>query len=278
MNKIAQTIPVQYDTPFSPFKTSQFDYALDFLAAKGFTGAELAVAFPDKIDDQNLLLKLNNAGLVATTLSTGQAYGLAGVFLASPDKDIRDAAVNLIIGHINLSEKLKKPPVTIGLLRGKLENETADMLLDNLRIALEPCINHAIRMGVMLQIEPINRDETIMLNSLQDTLQFLFKIGNPENVGILYDTYHSNKEDDTMTGAIKAAGSKITNVHFADSDRGLPGFAEIDFVTVINALNEIDYKGAYTLETLAIPDSSFVNDNCHNFVSMINRHVYYPQS
>jgi len=260
---------VQYDTDFSPFKVSQFDYALKFLADKGFTGVELAVAFPDKIDEQNLLQKLSNAGLVATTLSTGQAYGLANVLLASPDEDIRTAAINLILGHINLSAKLNRPPVTIGLLRGKLETDAKDVLLENLKSALEPCISHATRMGVMLQIEPINRNETTMLNNTEETLQFLSAIGNPENVGILYDTFHSYKEDGNMVDAIENASSKITNVHFADSHRGLPGFGEIDFVPVVNALKEIGYKGAYTLETLAIPDADFINANCHSFIAML---------
>ena len=124
-------------------------------------------------------------------------------------------------------------------------------------------------MGVMLQIEPINRDETTMLNNIEETLQFLSTIGSPEKVGVLYDTYHSYKDDGNMVEAIKTAGSKITNVHFADSHRGLPGFGEIEFVPVVNALNEIGYKGAYTLETLSIPDANFINENYHNFIAMI---------
>lgn len=269
MNKISQTIPMQHDTIFSPYKASQFDYALGFLAQKGFTGVELAITYPDKVDDQALLLKLSNAGLVATTLSTGQAYGYANVFLASSDKDIRSTAINFIIGHINLSAKLNRPPVTVGLLRGKLENDKKDILLQNLSLALEPCINHAARMGVVLQIEPINRSETTMLNNIEETLQFLSTMGNPENVGILYDTYHSYKEDGNMAEAIKTAGNKITNVHFSDSHRGLPGFGEIEFAHVLNALNEIGYKCAYTLETLSIPDANFINDNYHSFMTMI---------
>jgi xylan 1,4-beta-xylosidase len=53
--------------------------------------------------------------------------------------------------------------------------------------------------------------------------------------------------------AIRAAGGRIKNVHFADSYRGLPGEGNIDFASVVRALVESGYTGAFALETLCIP-------------------------
>ena len=69
-----------------------------------------------------------------------------------------------------------------------------------------------------------------------------------------------------MAEAIRAAGEKITNVHLADSHRGLPGFGNIDFGAVGQALRAINYKGAYALETLVIPDQDFINNHCYESV------------
>ncbi len=261
-NKLSQTIPYQYDTIFSPFPAGAFSAALAFLEETGFTGAELAIAYPNKVNARALYKQLEAHHLTATTISTGQIYGLDGLFLSSMDADIRARAIGIIKGHIELSAELNSPNVTIGLVRGKLEPQDKKALLESLKRSLLPCIEYALKQGVTLQIEPINKAETSMLNSTYDVLSFLKELGDPENVGILYDTFHSNMEDGGMVEAIHAATGKIKNVHFADSHRGLPGYGDIDFKAVYRALEETRYKGAYALETLSIPSAEFVNAYC----------------
>ena len=266
INKIAQTVPYQVDTVFSPFKAEEFDAALDFLGEAGFTGVELAVAYPRKVDPDKLLQKLEARKLAATTLSTGQIYGLEGLFLSSFDSSTRESAADVVKGHAELSAKIGFPPVTIGLLRGKLEQGDKSELLANFREALLPCVEYAAKLGVILQIEPISRDETVLINTVAEALEFISSLGNSENVGILYDTYHSHKEDGDMTAVVRAAAGKITNVHLADSHRGLPGYGSVNFGAVSRALRSIGYERAYALETLVMPDREFINKNCYESV------------
>lgn len=261
MNIVSQTVPLQYDTIFSPFKASEFNYALQYIKEKGFTGVELAVAYPKEVNADELAKELNKYNLAATTLSTGQIYGLKGFFLSSPDDVIRNQAVKTIMEHIELSAMLGYPPVTIGLIRGKLEKVDRNILLNNLKESLLKCVDYACRRNVILQLEPICKSETVLINSTNDALSFLDSLGNPENMGILYDTYHSNLEDGDMVSAIKAAAGKITNVHFSDSNRGLPGYGSIDFHSIYKALMDTGYKGAIALETLCMPTVEFVKEN-----------------
>ena len=165
-NKISQTVPYQLDTVFSPFGVDEFDAAISFLANIGFTGIELAVAYPTKVDSNELLKKLEQVQLAVTTLSTGQIYGLEGIFLSSGDGEIRARAGDVVKGHIELSAKIGFPPVTIGLLRGKTEKGIKKTLLENLRQALLPCVDYAVKHGVTLQIEPICKKETVLINSI----------------------------------------------------------------------------------------------------------------
>lgn len=269
MNKISQTVPYQHDTIFSPFGAKEFESALAFLAGEGFTGAELAVAYPGRVDPDALLALLEAHNLAATTLSTGQIYGLEGLFLASFDREIQARTVDIVKGHIELSANIGFPAVTIGLLRGKLEQGEKSALVENFKVGLAPCVDYAAKLGVTLQIEPINREETAMINNTYECLEFIAALGNPGNVGILYDTYHSNREDGGMTEAIKAAAGKITNVHLADSHRGLPGYGDIDFRAVYSALMATGYQGPIALETLVIPDREFVNAHCFESVQNI---------
>ncbi|MDL2257680.1 sugar phosphate isomerase/epimerase [Eubacteriales bacterium OttesenSCG-928-K08] len=266
MNKISQTVPMQYDTIFSPFKADEFDHALSFLEEKGFSGVELAVAYPKKVNTSELNKKLNAHNLAATTLSTGQIYGLEGLFLSSFDDNVRKNTIDIVKGHIELSAEIGLPVVTIGLLRGKLEQGEISDLLDNFKRGLMPCVEYAFKLGVKLQVEPINKQETVLINSVKQCLDFLRELGDPENVGILYDAYHSDLEDGDMLAAIKAAAGRIFNVHLADSHRGLPGYGDIDFPAMYKAIQATGYTGAYALETLVIPSVEFVNEHCYQSV------------
>lgn len=269
MNKISQTVPCQYDTGFSPFTAKEFEYALAFLAENGFTGVELAIAYPREVDAAALVKLLEANGLAATTLSTGQIYGLEGLYLSSFDADVRRRTMEIVKGHVDLSADIGFPKVTVGLLRGKMEEGDKQLLLENLKSALMPCIEYAGKKGVMLQLEPINGQETVLLNSTYEALDFIKALGNPEPLGILYDTYHSNLEDGGMLEAIAAAAGRITNVHLADSHRGLPGYGDIDFKSVYRAIQATGYEGAYALETLVIPDREFINLHCFESVQAI---------
>jgi len=258
MNRLSQTLPAQFDTSFSPFVTGEFENALNDISSKGLTGVELAVAYPDRADAERILMHLETRGLACTTLSTGQIYGLDGIFLCSPGEIVRTRAASVLRGHIDLSAKLGFPPVTVGLIRGKMEKGDKVQLMNNFREALLPCIDYAEKRGVVLQIEAINKDETVLINSTYEALDFLDSLGNPKCVGILYDTYHSNIEDGDMLAAIRAAAGRITNVHLADSNRGLPGWGTIDFPTVCAEILKTGYTGAFALETLSLPSADFV--------------------
>jgi sugar phosphate isomerase/epimerase len=267
MNKISQTIPNQFDTIFSPFKAEEFEDALAFLKDAGFTGVELAVAHPGLVDVDKLNRQVAGRNLSVTSISTGQAYDKYGISLSSFDEERRGEAVKFVKGHIDISERTGFPVVTVGLLRGKIERGDKASLMRNLKEAMFRCVEYASSRGVRLQLEPINRSETTLINNTSEALDFLEELGNPKNLGILYDTYHSNLEDGDMIRSIKAASGKIMNVHLADSHRGLPGYGNIDFLSIYETIQETGYDGAYALETLSVPSIEFVKEHCFESVS-----------
>ena len=81
MNRLSQTVPLQYDTTFSPYAAVGWRAAFADLQQKGFTGVEIAVAYPDRIDADALLSEAQARSLAITTISTGQAFGRDGLYL-----------------------------------------------------------------------------------------------------------------------------------------------------------------------------------------------------
>ena len=107
--------------------------------------------------------------------------------------------------------------------------------------------------GVNLCLEPANRYETYVLNTVSDSLELLNKIDEP-NVGLLLDSYHMNIEEKDMYESIVSAKGKIFHFHVNENDRGIPGTGHIPWDDVFRALKDIDYKGIAAIE-------SFVDDS-----------------
>ncbi len=99
--------------------------------------------------------------------------------------------------------------------------------------------------GVLL--EPLNRYESSVLNSVADCSEVLREIDAP-NAGLLFDFFHASIEERDLVGSIHAAGDLIRHVHLGDNNRLLPGKGSIDWKRSFDALNEIGYSGFVNLE------------------------------
>ncbi|MCL2671416.1 MAG: sugar phosphate isomerase/epimerase [Clostridiales bacterium] len=253
---LAQTVPIQYDTPYSPYAAKDWRAAFADVARQELTGVELAIAYPAEVDANAVLAETGRYGLAIVTLSTGQICGLDGQFLTAADKDARRRAAESLRGHIRLSAKLGRPHVTVGLLRGGFGEEagTEELLAEMLRPLCEMAENE----GVRLQIEPINRTETDLLHTTQAVLDFLHGLNMPKAIGLLFDSYHSDWEDPDLLSAARAALPVTSHVHFADRGRLLPGEGGIDFPALTAFLLGAGYAGAFALETRCLPSKAHV--------------------
>ncbi|MDA3927267.1 MAG: sugar phosphate isomerase/epimerase [Kiritimatiellae bacterium] len=101
--------------------------------------------------------------------------------------------------------------------------------------------------GVKLAIEPLNRFECYMVNTLATGRELVEAVDAP-NLAILFDTFHANMEEKDPVGAILKDGSVINHFHCSSNDRGIPGEGHIDWASTFKALHEINYQGDLVIE------------------------------
>jgi len=109
---------------------------------------------------------------------------------------------------------------------------------------------YAKKYGVNLCIEPVNRYESYVINTIESALELLKNIDEP-NVGLLIDTYHMNIEEKNFRDPILKAGKNIFLVHVNENDRGTPGKGHINWEEVFMALKESGYNDFVTIESFA---------------------------
>lgn len=124
---------------------------------------------------------------------------------------------------------------------------------EQLRDSLEPVVRHAMDAGVTVAVEPLNRYETSLINTVDQALEALD--GLPvEGCGLGLDVYHMNIEERSITEAIRRAAGRIAHVQVSANDRGAPGADHLDWPGITSALDAAGYRGPLVIE-------SFTRDN-----------------
>lgn len=186
----------------------------------GYDGVELAVRDPKLLDVSLLKSVLARLSLVVPAIGTGQAFGEEGLSFTHTDENIRNKAVERVKTHMDLAREIGGV-VIIGLVRGRIASGVqTDRAEQWLIQALRECA--AANRSVKLAIEPINRYETDLINTVAAGLDLVEQV-EYDNVGVLLDTFHMNIEEPSMTASITEARDRLFHFHVADSNRWHPG-------------------------------------------------------
>jgi sugar phosphate isomerase/epimerase len=95
------------------------------------------------------------------------------------------------------------------------------------------------RNGLDLALDPLNRAETNLLTTLDESRRFLADYHVVE-VKLLADIYHLMVEEESLE-VIEDCGALIAHVHVADSERLPPGQGDFDFKPFFTTLRKIGY-------------------------------------
>ena len=192
-------------------------------------------------------------GLAIPAIGTGQAWGEEGLSFTDPDEAIRRAAIARTLAHIPLAARTGAV-IIIGLMRGIVRPGVDHaQAMRWLVAALQECCQAAAPQGVRIALEPINRYETTLINTVGQGLDLLARIGAP-NLGLLLDTFHMNIEEPQFEDSIRACGDRIFHFHVADSNRWYPGAGHLDFAQILESLDATGYQGWVSGEFMPQPD------------------------
>jgi len=109
--------------------------------------------------------------------------------------------------------------------------------------------------NVTLVVEYLNRFECYFLNCAADAAQFCRELGH-SHVKTMYDSFHANIEEKSITQAVKACADQLVHVHISENDRSTPGDGGINWDETFRALKNVKYDGWLMIEAfgLALPE------------------------
>lgn len=220
------------------------------IAAWGFDVVELPVERPGDWNPEKAAALLGELGLKASVVLT-----------MPPGRELIDASPQTValtqdyLRHcVDVAVSVAAPAVSgpayssVGRTWAMSERERRARYAE-LGENLRPVLAYAAERGVKIAVEPLNRYETSVINTVEQALEAL-----PDDCGLALDTYHMNIEEKDPQRAVRVAGARIAHVQVCGTDRGTPGEDHFDWPGFAAALRDVGYQGPLVIE-------SFTADN-----------------
>lgn len=223
-------------------------------AAHGFDAVEVFPRSAEECGAETIRRATEARGLRVAAIGTGAGWVAHRLRLTDPDAGVRRQAVDFVRSIMRLAAGFGAPAI-IGSMQGRAEaGVTRDESLKWLVDALAELGEDAVRLGAPLLIEPLNRYETNLLNTVEDALGVITRAGASQ-LRVLCDLFHMNIEETSVPGALRRVGDRLGHVHLADSNRRAAGLGHTDLEPVAEALVEMGYAGYVSAEVLPLPDA-----------------------
>jgi sugar phosphate isomerase/epimerase len=220
---------------------------IEALEHLGYDGIELHLAQSLACDPADLVALFQRSRIRPTTIDGARK-------LLDPDPAERAAALTLLRTRLDLCSKLGAVAVLLVPIFGRpllpdlspshtaveLENELLLAELKEIAVAAE-------QVGAVLMLEPLNRYETHLVNTLDQGAEFCRRVNRPA-IRIMADFFHMHLEEADIAASIRYAGPFIHYVHVADSNRKQPGRGHLDFRPGFRALKSAGYDGYLGVE------------------------------
>ncbi len=233
----------------SPCTTEAVDELAPKVKSMGFDILEIACENPDLLDLSTIKETIKKNRLAAI---------ICGVFgadrnICSSDPMIRANARKYILWLIEAAAQLGSPVVCGPLYSavGKAHLEDTEARREEWKLAvseLRELSDYAAKKGIKLALEPLNRFETDMINTVSQGLDFIKDVDR-DNIGLHLDTFHMHLEEKSSPDAIRMAGSKIYHFHACENDRGVPGMGQVHWQGISAALKSVHYQGPIVIES-----------------------------
>jgi D-psicose/D-tagatose/L-ribulose 3-epimerase len=109
---------------------------------------------------------------------------------------------------------------------------------------------YAQQYGIVLGLEYLNRFESYLVTTSDELIQLVDDINHP-NCKLMFDSFHANIEEQSLSKAIQKMGNRLVHVQLSENDRGILGRGHLDFTTILQNLEQIGYKGMVSVEAFS---------------------------
>ena len=227
------------------------DEAIRRIAAIGYDGVEIGCAAPhawpaylSKERRAELRNLLEASGLQAVSLLPTPGGG-PGFNPASPLPEEREATVRYYNEVIDLASDLGAKKV-LYIAGWQIFGSSRQQAWDRTKNCLDLIASHADKKGITIVVEP-TAAATNLIETADDAMELMRSVAR-DNVKVMFDTFHALYRNEIPADYVRAMRDDLMHIHVSDSNRVIPGEGRVDWIGLMQALNECGYDGYLTME------------------------------
>ena len=242
------------------------------LADLGYDGVELMVRDPSCLNKAGIskLAAINN--LEVAMVCTGEVYGQDHLSFIDLQPEIRKAALVRMKSCIDFAAYFGAQ-VNIGRLRGQYYPDVPPEVSNRWALdAFKQITEWGEQSEVISALEPINILQSNFINSTQEGMKWVDKVGSPY-FRMMLDLFHMHIEDQDLLESFNISKGYYSYVHLADSNRRIPGNCKLNFPAIIKQLYELNYEGWLGVEIFQLPDQEIASSESIGYLNPILREL-----
>src|SRR3989304_1117349 len=237
------------------FQDWPLEKAFDFATDCGYTGVEIA---PFTLAENAAQITSQQRTEVR---SLAEKYGLEvvglhwllakteGLHLTSPEPEVRHKTAEYLIELARLCCDLGGRVMVFGSPKQRclLPGVTRESAMDYAVEVFQRILPVLEQTEVVLALEPLGPEETDFVQTAAETVGLIKRIGSPQ-IRLLLDCKAMSTESIPIPELITRNGSVLAHFHANDPNRQGPGFGQVNFLPILEALGKIDYRGWVSVE------------------------------
>jgi protein FrlC len=227
------------------------DEAIRRISAIGYDGVEIGCAAPhawpaylSKERRAELRNLLEASGLQAVSLLPTPGGG-PGFNPASPLPEEREATIRYYNEVIDLASDLGAKKV-LYIAGWQIFGTSRQQAWDRTKNCLDQIASHADKKGITIVVEP-TAAATNLIETADDAMELMRSVAR-DNVKVMFDTLHALYRNEIPADYVRAMRDDLVHIHVSDSNRVIPGEGRVDWIGLMQALNECGYDGYLTME------------------------------
>jgi sugar phosphate isomerase/epimerase len=175
--------------------------------------------------------------------------GPEGLHLTSPDKPTRDRTAQYLRDLAHFCGDIGGKVIIFGSpkQRNVMDGVTLEQATDNAVEVFESALPVMEERGVTICMEPLSTNETNFCYTAAQTVALIERIGHP-NFRLLLDTKAMTDDEDTRPNLIRKYIKHLAHYHANDANLEGPGFGDVDFAPIFEALKDAGYQDYVSVE------------------------------
>ena len=257
------------------FEGWDFERVCRYVKGVGYDGLEVApftlaprITDVDKARRAELRRQADGAGVRIIGLHWLLA-GTEGFYLTSPDEAVRARTAQYLVDLAEATQDFGGDLMVFGspkqrsLLEGVTWDQAFAYATDTFRRAMPAVAAH----NVSLCMEPLGPSETDFVNTAAEGARLMDAVGHP-NFVLHLDVKAMSSEPTPVPAIIRQYANRTGHFHANDPNRRGPGFGDVDFVPIFQALKESGYDRWVSVEVFDYtPDPETIAEKSIEYMS-----------